>query len=49
MLYKITIKEKCRNKPLETRYDGNVDERYLIEFYGLEKPDVEWYKIEKLI
>ena len=46
MLYKITIKEKCRNEPLETRYDGNVVERYLIEFYGLENRMLNGIKLK---
>lgn len=45
--YQITIKEIGREKPIETEYIGNIDRRKLIEFFGLEEPDVEWYRIKE--
>ncbi len=47
--YKIIIKEYNNSKPLTSIYSGQeVSEQYLIDFYGLNNPDVEWYKIEKI-
>lgn len=44
----ITIKEVNSDHTIETEYLGNIDRKGLIDFYGLEEPDVEWYKIEEL-
>ncbi len=44
--YEITTKEVGRERPIKTTYIGDRDRKYLIDFFGLEKPDVEWYKIE---
>lgn len=44
--YEITTKEVGREKPIKTTYIGDRDRRYIIDFFGLEQPDVEWYKIE---
>lgn len=46
--YQITIKETGTDKPITTEYHGNIDEQGLVAFFGLENPDVEWYKIEEL-
>lgn len=47
--YTITIKEKNKPRPLRTSYSGKeVTEEYLIEFFGLKEPDVEWYKIQRI-
>lgn len=46
--YKITIKETGSDKPIETEYCGIIDRRGLITFYGLNNPEVEWYKIEEI-
>ena len=49
MTYKITIKEVGNQNVLQTSYSGKeVTEEFLIEFFGLKNPDVEWYKIEKI-
>ena len=45
--YKIVIKEKGNSKPITTFYDGNVDENYVIDFFGLKNDDVESYTITK--
>lgn len=45
--YKVTIKEKGVPKPITTHYVGDVTEKFIVDFYGLHKSDVEWYKIEK--
>ena len=36
------------NRELSTEFVGDVDERYLIRHFGLNKPDVLSYRIEKL-
>ncbi len=40
--YEITTKEVGRERPIKTSYIGDRDRKYLIDFFGLEKPDVEW-------
>ncbi len=44
----IKIKEVGKDDILETEYLGNIDRDGLIEFYGLNKDDVEWYEIKEL-
>lgn len=44
--WKATIKERGRNHLLTPTYIGNVDREFLINFWGLKEPDVEWYKLE---
>lgn len=46
-VWKVTIKEKLCEKPIVTRYIGDVDRKFVSDFYGCEQPDVEWYDIEK--
>lgn len=46
--YVVTIKEKENGNVLRPEYSGNVDEDFLIDFFGLNNPDVEWYKIEEI-
>lgn len=45
-IWKITIKEKLMDRPIVTRYVGDVDREYVEKFYGCDQPDVEWYNIE---
>lgn len=45
--YLIRIKEKNNAHIIETEYLGNVDEKFLIGFFGLNDEDVEWYEIEE--
>lgn len=44
--YLIRIKEKNNAHIIETEYNGNVDEKFLIDFFGLNDDDVEWYEIK---
>lgn len=44
--WKATIKESGRNHLLTPTYIGNVDREFLINFWGLNESDVEWYKLE---
>ena len=46
--WQLTVKEKGNDSLLHPSYIGNVDEEYLVKFFGLDKPDVEWYKIEEV-
>ena len=43
--FKIITKEVGRDNPIETEYIGDVDRSYLIKFFGLREPDVEWFRI----
>lgn len=45
----MTVKERGNANVLQPVYVGEVDEKFLIEFFGLNKPDVEWYKIDEMI
>ena len=44
----VTIKEKAMKHPITTELHGNYDEKDVVEFYGLNQPDVEWYKMEEI-
>lgn len=46
--YNITVKEVGNPRLLHPSYTGDVDEQFIIQFFGLKDPDVEWYKIEKV-
>ena len=39
------IKEKGNSHILRPSYYGDVDKEYLIKFWGLNEPDVEWYEL----
>lgn len=44
--YIIRIKEWNNPRIIETEHVGNLDKRGVIEFFGLEQPDVESYTIQ---
>ena len=53
--WKATIKERGRQGLLTPTYsvpdDGmhdHIDENFLVDFWGLKEPDVEWYYLEKI-
>ena len=46
--YKITYKEVNRPNSATTTYEGTMSEAQVIEFFGLNEPEVEWYKIETI-
>lgn len=49
MTYEIEIKEKENPCLLHTSYSGQeMTEQELVEFFGLDRPDVEWYKIREV-
>lgn len=41
------IKEHGNDHILTPSYTGDVDKEFLIKFWGLNEPDVEWYTIEE--
>lgn len=45
--WKVTIKEVGNDKPITTYYAGNVDYKFVKDFFGCEESDVEWYEIEE--
>lgn len=46
--YKIRIREVGRSNVIVTEHHGNLDRAGVIEFFGLNQPDVEWYEITEL-
>lgn len=46
--FKITVKEVGVANPVETEYHGNIDRKGLIDFFGLNNSDVEWYIIKEI-
>lgn len=45
--WKITyIDEKSRGKRCTTTYSGHYTRYEIIKFFGLDKPDVVWFKLE---
>ena len=47
MKYKVTFKEIGRSECVRY-HSGNVPESKVIDTYGLNEPDVEYYRIEKV-
>ena len=45
--FNITIKEVGNPHLLHPSYTDDVDRNFIIEFFGLNEPDVEWYEIEE--
>ena len=41
------IKEQGNSHILTPSYTGDVDKEFLIKFWGLNEPDIEWYTIEE--
>ena len=46
--YKIRYKEVGRSRIGETTYSGPLTREGVIEFFGLDKGDVEWYEVEEV-
>lgn len=40
------IKERCNPHIVTPSYYGDVDREYLIKFWGLNEPDIEWYELK---
>lgn len=49
MEYKVTIKEYKKSEPIVTSISGRkMTNQEIIDFFGLDNNDVEWYKIEEV-
>lgn len=46
--WEITIKEVDKKEPFKTTHIGNLTKKEVVDFFGLEEPDVEWYKVEQV-
>lgn len=46
--WKIRLKERGADHVLTPEYIGYHDREEVIEFFGLENPEVEWYEIEEV-
>ncbi len=46
--WKIRLKERTTGHILTPEYIGYHNREEVIEFFGLENPDVEWYEIEEV-
>lgn len=46
--YNVKIKEVGNDHIITTSYKGVADRQAVIDWFGLEEPDVEWYKIEEV-
>ena len=46
--YKIRYKEVGRSRIGETTYSGPLSEDEVIEFFGLDGNDVEWYEVKEI-
>ena len=44
-VWKAIIKERCNKHLVTPEYYGESNEKFLISFWGLNEPDVEWYKL----
>lgn len=48
MKYIVRYKEVGRSRIGETTYSGPLSEEEVVEFFGLDKEDVEWYTVEEV-
>lgn len=48
--WKCTIKEKGNDRLLTPEYLGDdyVDESFCVKWWGLNNPDIEWYRLEEV-
>ena len=47
--YKVTLKEKNGSVLTPSlQCDDSRDEQYVIDWFGLDNDDIEWYKIEEV-
>ena len=42
------IKEVGNDRILKPELIGDYDENYCVKWWGLNKPDVEWYKLKEV-
>lgn len=46
--FKIRAKERTTGQIVTPEYVGNKTREQVIEFFGLEEPDIEWYEISEV-
>lgn len=46
--YKVRFRLICRDLITETTYSGPLSKEEVVEFFGLDKGDVEWYEVEEV-
>ena len=46
--YKIYFREAGKKHIGETTYSGPLSKEEVVEFFGLDKGDVEWYEVEEV-
>ena len=46
--FEARIKEVGNDHILTPSYSGCVDKAFLIKFWGLDAPDIEWYEINEV-
>ena len=46
--YKVRYREVGRSRIGETTYSGPLSKEEVVEFFGLDKGDVEWYEVEEV-
>ena len=47
-VWKVTIKERAMQHTITSELHGPYNREDVIKHYGLDEPDVEWYKIEEI-
>lgn len=47
--WKVEYREVGRDKVFETTHEGDLLKEEVIEFFGLEKSDVTWYRVTEII
>ena len=46
--WRVTFKERALKEPIVSHMFGYYDEADIVKHYGLNQPDIEWYKLEEL-
>lgn len=46
--FKVRYREVGRSSIGETTYSGPLSKEEVVEFFGLDKGDVEWYEVEEV-
>ena len=47
--WKVEYKEVGRDKIFETTHWGDLSKSEVVEFFGLDEPDVTWYRVTEII
>lgn len=46
--WKVTMWEKGCKRPLTSEHHGNLNKQQVIDFYGLNAPDIEKYEVTEI-